>query len=55
MIQAEAFEACLPVIRALDDLGVDYLIGGSLASSFHGTPVPKPSARSKSSKAWTSN
>lgn len=38
MAQAEAFEASRPVIRALEDLGVDYLVGGSLASSFHGTP-----------------
>ncbi len=38
MFQADAFEACLPVIRALEELGIDYLVGGSLASSFHGTP-----------------
>jgi len=38
MAQADAFEACLPVIRALEDLDVGYLVGGSLASSFHGTP-----------------
>lgn len=38
MVQPEAFEACLPVIRAFEVLDVDYLVGGSLASSFHGTP-----------------
>ena len=38
MVLADAFEACLPVIRAFEDLGIDYLVGGSLASSFHGTP-----------------
>lgn len=38
MVMAEAFEACLPVIRTFEDLSVDYLVGGSLASSFHGTP-----------------
>lgn len=38
MALAEAFVACLPVIRTLEALGVDYLVGGSLASSFHGTP-----------------
>ena len=38
MAQPEAFEASLPVIRALRELRVDYLVGGSLASSFHGTP-----------------
>lgn len=38
MIQAEAFEACLPVIYTFEDLGIDYLVGGSLASSFHGKP-----------------
>ena len=38
MTQPEAFEASLPLIRALEDLRVDYLVGGSLASSYHGTP-----------------
>lgn len=38
MAQAEAFEASRPLIRVLEDLRVDYLVGGSLASSFHGTP-----------------
>lgn len=38
MAQPEAFEASLPLIRALEDLRVDYLVGGSLASSYHGTP-----------------
>jgi len=38
MVQHEAFEACLPVIQAFEALSVDYLVGGSLASSFHGTP-----------------
>lgn len=36
--QPEAFEACLPLIRVFEELRVDYLIGGSIASSFHGTP-----------------
>ena len=26
------------MIRALKEIGADYLVGGSLASSFHGTP-----------------
>ncbi len=38
MAQPEAFEASLPLIRALEDLRVDYFVGGSLASSYHGTP-----------------
>lgn len=32
----EALETTLPVIGALDSLGVHYFIGGSLASSLHG-------------------
>lgn len=35
---AEAFEASLAVIRVLESLRVDYLVGGSLASSLHGVP-----------------
>lgn len=38
MAQPEAFEASFPLIRVLEDLHVDYLVGGSLASSYHGTP-----------------
>ncbi len=38
MFTTEAFEACLAVIRAFEKWHVDYLVGGSLASSFHGTP-----------------
>ena len=38
MVQPEAFEACLPVIEAFEAIGADYLVGGSIASSFHGTP-----------------
>lgn len=38
MAQAEAFEACRGVIRALESIRVDYFVGGSIASSFHGTP-----------------
>ncbi|MEE8584102.1 MAG: hypothetical protein V3T83_04550 [Acidobacteriota bacterium] len=34
----EVFEAVIEVIRVLKRLQVDYLIGGSLASSFHGIP-----------------
>jgi hypothetical protein len=34
----EASEVTLLVIVALDQLGIRYLIGGSLASSVHGTP-----------------
>ena len=34
----EAFEACLPVIRCFEELRVDYLVGGSVASSYYGTP-----------------
>lgn len=38
MAQPEAFEACRPLLRAFEDLRIDYLVGGSLASSFHGIP-----------------
>lgn len=34
----EAFEAVFEVVRVLERLGVEYLVGGSLASSFHGIP-----------------
>lgn len=37
-MQAEAFEASRLVIRAFEELEVPYLVGGSLASSFHGIP-----------------
>jgi hypothetical protein len=30
--------ALLPVIEALDSLGVRYYVGGSVASSIHGVP-----------------
>lgn len=35
---AEPFEACLPVLRLFREIGVDCYVGGSFASSFHGTP-----------------
>ena len=38
MADDEALEAMLEVIGVLDSLEVDYLVGGSLASSFHGIP-----------------
>ena len=38
MFDLEALRASLKVIRALEELDVPYLVGGSLASSFHGTP-----------------
>ncbi len=38
MFDLEALRASLEVIRAFEDLDVPYLVGGSLASSFHGTP-----------------
>lgn len=34
----EAVEACLEVIKPLEELGVDYFVGGSLATSAHGIP-----------------
>ena len=34
----DALRATLAVVAALDELGLDYLIGGSLASSLHGIP-----------------
>jgi hypothetical protein len=34
----EALEVALRVARVLEGLGVPYLVGGSLASSFHGLP-----------------
>ncbi len=34
----EPFEACLPVIELFGEIGVDSYVGGSFASSFHGTP-----------------
>lgn len=38
MFDFEALGASLAVIGALEEIGVPYLVGGSLASSFHGTP-----------------
>ena len=38
MVRNEALEACLAVIRPLEELKIDYLVGGSLASSAHGIP-----------------
>lgn len=38
MPEDELLEALFEVVAALESLGVDYLIGGSLASSFHGIP-----------------
>ena len=38
MVAGAPLEAALAVIRVLQDLRVDYLVGGSLASSLHGTP-----------------
>ncbi|HXO22161.1 MAG TPA: hypothetical protein VOA87_19765 [Thermoanaerobaculia bacterium] len=35
---AEALKVTLAVARALDDLGIPYYLGGSLASSLHGIP-----------------
>lgn len=34
----EALEAVFEVVHVLERLGVEYLVGGSLASSFHGIP-----------------
>lgn len=38
MLDVGALRASLEVIRILEELDVPYLVGGSLASSFHGTP-----------------
>ncbi len=38
MVRNEALEACLKVVQVLEQIGVDYLVGGSLASSAHGIP-----------------
>lgn len=38
MLASEALRVCVEVGRILDDLGVPYLVGGSLASSLHGVP-----------------
>lgn len=38
MANDEGLEALLEVTKVLDTLGVEYLIAGSLASSFHGIP-----------------
>lgn len=38
MVGGAALEAALQAIQALEGLRVDYLVGGSLASSIHGTP-----------------
>lgn len=35
---SEALQATLEVVAVLEDLGVAYLLGGSLASSLHGIP-----------------
>ena len=33
---SEPIEVTLVVTRVLDELGIDYLVGGSVASSLHG-------------------
>lgn len=38
MAELEALVVATRVVRALEDLGVSYLVGGSLASSVHGIP-----------------
>ena len=38
MSLSEALQAMLEVARTLEDLGVSYLVGGSLASSLYGIP-----------------
>jgi hypothetical protein len=38
VFNTEAFEASLAVIRAFEKWKIDYLVGGSLASSYHGMP-----------------
>ncbi len=38
MAAEEAIEVTLRVVRVLERLGIDYLVGGSLASSLHGIP-----------------
>ena len=38
MFDLEALRASLEVIRTLEEIDVPYLLGGSLASSFHGIP-----------------
>jgi hypothetical protein len=38
MLTTEALQVCLEVAAVLDGLDVPYLVGGSLASSFHGFP-----------------
>lgn len=42
MFNTEAFEASLAVIRAFEKWKIDYLVGGSLASSYHGMPRATP-------------
>jgi hypothetical protein len=38
MVATEAFRVCLEVAGVFEGLGVRYLVGGSLASSFYGQP-----------------
>lgn len=38
MLATEAFRVCLEVAGLFEDLGVPYLVGGSLASSLHSQP-----------------
>lgn len=38
MLSTEALRVCLEVTEVLEDLGVPYLVGGSIASSLHGYP-----------------
>lgn len=38
MVAGEALEALLPVVQAFEELGVEFHVGGSLASSYHGIP-----------------
>jgi hypothetical protein len=38
LIPADALAAMMPVIRQFEQLGVNYFIGGSVASSLFGVP-----------------
>ncbi len=38
MVLGEVLQTTLRVTRTPEELGVDYLVGGSLASSLHGIP-----------------
>jgi hypothetical protein len=49
---SEPLEVTIRVARVLDALGVEYLVGGSLASSLHGVPRATQDVDIVAMRAW---